>query len=263
MIDYIKYTVDGKTYSMVNNGDGTWSRDGTAPNIAGNYLLTFTISENGIVTYVDSSNSLYETYLKVVVEAERVAYLEKLVPDFLLEMKEFAELFDIENESFDDLYSSLEGLKSDIFIITASGGMVARLEDFMRLKGLGTLEQRKNYILSLIRKGNKLNEAVIKNIANAITGSDCIIKFFASGELNNPDPGYGYLRVQVLSPDNGKDYRYSDIARALAPLIPGHIKLAVIKYFATWTDVIGSFNDWSAIAAMTEWAAVKDYIPPQ
>jgi hypothetical protein len=263
MIDYIKYTVDGKTYSMINNGDGTWSRDGTAPSIAGNYLLKFTISENGIITYVDSSNSLYETYLKVVVEAERVAYLEKLVPDFLLENKEFADLFDIENESFDDLYSSLERLKSDVFIITASGDTVTRLEDFIRLKGVGTLEQRKNYILSLIRKGNKLNTSVIKNIANAITGSDCIIKFFTSGELNNPDPGCGYLRVQVLSPDYSKDYRYSDIVRALSPLIPGHIKLAVIKYFATWTDIIDSFSDWNATAAMPDWAAVKDYIPPQ
>ena len=100
MINYIKYTVDGRTYSLTNNGDGTWSREENAPSVAGNYLLTFVISENGIITTVDSSNSLYETYLHVVVETERTVYLEKLVPDFVAEIKELTELYEIENKNF-------------------------------------------------------------------------------------------------------------------------------------------------------------------
>ena len=72
------------------------------------------------------------------------------------------------------------------------------------------------------------------------------------------------MQVQVLSPDNNKDYRYDDIFRALKPMVPAHIKLLVIKYFATWEDIRNNFADWNAIAAnMADWQAVKNYIPPQ
>lgn len=263
MIDYIKYTIDGVTYSLINNGDNTWTREETAPSVAGNYLLTLIISENGIVTTLDSSNSLYETYLNVIVETERVVYLEKYVPDFLSKLEQFKTIFDVENECFDDLYAQIEKIKSDAFITTASTDAITRLEDFMKIKGLGTLEQRKSYLISLLQKGNKLSENSIKNIASAITGSDCIITFFGANELDNQELGFGLLRVQVLSPDNSKDYRYSDISRALTPLIPGHLKLLVIKYFALWDDVRINFADWAVVKNMTDWQYVKSYIPPQ
>lgn len=263
MIDFIKYTVDQKTYSLTNNGDGTWTRDEAAPQVAGNYLLTFTISENGIITTVDSSNSLYETCLRVVAETERVSYLEQLVPDFIAEMKEFAELYQIENENFDDLHAVIEGIKSDAFISTASETAVERIETLMGYKGIGTLAQRKSYLTSLFCRGNKFNEATIKGIADAITGSDCRIVFFGAGETTNPLQGYGYLRVQVLAPDTSKDYKYEDIARALAPLVPAHIKLDVMKYYALWKDIHSNYVSWTAVKAMSSWQAVKDYVAPE
>jgi len=263
MIDYIKYTVDGVTYSLVNNGDDTWSREETAPSVAGNYRLTLIISENGIITTLDSSNSLYETYLNVIVESERVVFLEKYVPDSIAETAQFRTIFDIENESFDDLYAEIEKIKSDAFITTSSIDTITRIEDFMKIKGLGTLEQRKNYLISLLKKGNKLSENSIRDITNAIAGSDCIVTFYGSSELDNPELGYGLLRVQVLSPNNSKDYRYADIDRALAPLVPGHLKLLVVKYFALWVDIRTNYTDWTAVVDMTDWQAVKNYIPPQ
>jgi hypothetical protein len=81
--------------------------------------------------------------------------------------------------------------------------------------------------------------------------------------MDNPEPGHGFLRIQVLSPDNNKDYRYEDIARALKPLIPAHLKLSIIKYFATWGDIKFNFSNWNTVAAMPDWNAVKQYIPPQ
>ncbi len=263
MIDYIKYTIDGVTYSLNNNGDNTWSRKETAPSVAGNYLLTLIISENGIVTTINSSNSMYETYLNVIMEAERVACLEKFVPDFISETKQFKTIFDIEDENFDNLYFQIENIKSDAFITTASNDAIVRLENFMSIKGLGTLDQRKSYLISMLQKGNKLSENRIKNITTAITGSNCIVAFFGSDESGNPVPGYGLLRVQVLNPDNSKDYRYEDIFRALKPLVPGHIQLLVIKYFSIWNDVKNNFADWNAVASMSDWESVKNYIPPQ
>lgn len=262
MIDYIKYTVDGKTYYLIDNGDGTWSKEAITPSVAGNYSLTIEISENGIVSYINSSDPRYNVYLDVITRAERVVFLEKLVPDFISDVAEFKIIYDIENSEFDKLCANIEKVKSDMFIVTASNDAITRRENFIRLKGQGSLEQRKSFLISLNRKGNKLSEMSIKNITNAITGSDCIVTFFASDEIDNPEQGYGYLRVQVLSPDVHKDYRYEDIARALRPLIPSHIKLAVIKFFATWEDVWNNFSDWSAVATLDNWETLKSYIPP-
>lgn len=69
--------------------------------------------------------------------------------------------------------------------------------------------------------------------------------------------------MQVLSPDTTKDYKYDDIERAIKPLVPSHIKLIVIKYFALWSDIVSNFSNWGSVKTMNDWQAVKDYIPPQ
>ncbi len=262
MIDYIKYTVDGVTYSLIDNGDGTWSKSLTAPNVSGNYNLLLEISENGIISYLDSSDSRYEFYLDVIEETESVAHLQDYVPDFLSDVYELNLVYEIQNKEIDLLYADITKYKGDMWIRTASAEKVLELETFLRIKGQGTLSQRKDYLLSLFRKGKKLDESKIKSIANTITGSDCIVTFFAAADAANPVSGYGYLRVQILSPDNEKDYRYDDIARLLKPLVPSHIKLSVIKYFATWQDIADNYADWTAVAAATDWQEIRDYIPP-
>jgi len=263
MIDYIKYTIDGETYDLINSGDGTWSKSLDAPDVAGNYNLVLEVSENGISTIIDSSDPRYEFYLDVIETTEEKVHLQNYVPEFLTDILEFNLIYEIENKELDELYSEIEKFKGDMFIKTASAEKITQLETFLRSKGQGTLSQRKDYLLSLFRKGKKINEGSIKEIANTITGSDCIVTFFGSDELNNPDLGYGLLRVQVLSPENNKNYRYDDIFRTLKPLVPGHIKLLVIKYFALWDDIKSNFNDWNTVKAKTDWQAVKSYIPPQ
>lgn len=263
MIDYIKYTVDGSSYSLNSNEDGTWIKEVDSPNVAGNYNLLLEIGKGSIVTYIDSSDPRYKLYLEVITRAERRNYLERYVPEFISNIEQFKTLYDIENISFDRLDANIEGVISDAFISTASSEAITRYESFLNVKGVGTLEQRKSYIRSLLQKGNKLNERSIKDIVTAITGSDCIVNFFGGDELNNPEPGKSLLRVQVLSPDNYKDYRYEDIARTIKPLVPTHIKLSVVKFFATWEDIYINFAGWDAVNSMTNWQEIKNYIPPQ
>lgn len=263
MIDYIKYTVNGESYNLIDNDDGTWSKSLDAPNVAGNYNLILEVSEGGIVTIIDSSDPRYEFYLDVIETTEERVHLQDYVPEFLTDVLEINLIYEIENKELDEIYASNEKLKNDMFIRTASAEKITQLETFLRIKGQGTLSQRKDYLLSLFSKGKKLNEGKIKEIVNTITGSNCIVTFFGADELDNPNLGYGLLRVQVLSPEQNKDYRYDDIFRTLKPLVPGHLKLLVVKYFALWDDVKINFADWTAVAALTDWQAVKNYIPPQ
>lgn len=264
MIDYIKYTIDGKTYELIKNDNGTWSRNLNAPDVAGRYDLLLEIGQGGIVTYIDSKDPRYTFYLEVIETIERKVDLIKHLPAYSRTSVIYNEIFDAENIELDILNDNISKAKRDTFIRTASNERITRLENFLRIKGLGTLEQRKSYLLTLFQKDNKMNEELVKEVANTITGSDCIVTFFGADEPNNPYPGYGLLQVQVLSPDNQKNYRYEDIARVLKYLNPGHIKLLVIKFFSTWEDIRNNFSDWNAIAAnMADWQAVKNYIPPQ
>lgn len=267
MIVAINYTVDGKTYSLVKKGDNTWSREANAPNVVGNYALTFKIIENfdGNLreTNIDSSDSRYATCLQVIESIQEKIKLIEYLPDFLQNITEFKVLFDAEGNEFDKLASNKERVINDMFLTTASNDAITRVENFVGIKGLGTLEQRKIYLISLFQKGKKLNEKKFNEITKTISGSNCIVTFFTSEDSNNPEPGNGLIKVQVLSPDYSRDYRYKDIERALKPLIPAHIKLLVIRYFATWTDIYKNFTDWAAINTSTNWKSIKDFIPPQ
>jgi hypothetical protein len=261
MINFIEYTIDGVTYTLVNNGDDTWNRVENAPSASGNYLMTLTIIEDGNVTDLDASDDMYEKYLDIITGTEKNNQLESYVPDFISDTVEMASVFKVENNVLDYLEDKISKIKSNHFITTASNYSISRVESFFGMKGLGTLEQRKSFLISLNQKGNKLNVSAIRNIVSSISGSDCVVTFFGSEEEGSSDKAYGLLRIQVLSPDNTKNYRYADIARALAPLVPSHIKLSVIKYFATWGDILHDFSDWTAISAKEDWRAVREYIP--
>lgn len=261
MINFIKYTIDGVTYTLVNNGDNTWSKDENAPNANGNYQMTLTIIADGNVIDLDASDDMYEKYLNIITGTEKNTQLGSYVPDFISDKIEIASVFKVENDVLDYLGDEISKIKSNHFITTASNHSISRAESFLGIKGLGTLEQRKSYLISLNQKGNKLNVPAIKNIVSSISGSDCVVTFFGSEEEGNSDKAYGLLRIQVLSPDSTKNYRYADIARALALLVPSHIKLSVMKYFATWGDILNDFSDWAALSVREDWRVVRDYIP--
>lgn len=263
MIDYIKYTIDGRTYSLSQNSDGSWSRDLNAPSVAGSYDLTLEIGQDGIKTYIDSKDPRYTFYLEVIEEIVKEVDLISYLPSFMRDILEYKILLEAESIELDFFYNEVNKTRLDAFIRTASIEKITRLEKFLRFKGEGSLDQRRTYLLALLQKGKKLNEGIIKDVANTITGSDCLVTFFGADELGNPMPNFALIQVQILSPDNNKDYRYEDIFRTLKPLVPAHIKLLVIRYFSTWGDVKDNFQDWNAVATMADWNAVKSYIPPQ
>lgn len=262
MIEYIKFTVDGIQYTLTNN-EGVWQGIENAPNVSGNYSLIFEVSEDGIVTFVDSSSSLYNIYLQVIEEYEQLVDLFPYIPEFLREVDEIKALLDAENLVLDQFVTSLNRTLLDTFIVSASNDRILELENYIRIKSAGTLEQRKAYLTSLFQRTKRLDEARIKEITQTIASADCIVTFFSATQSLNPSPGYGLLRVQVLSPDNSRDYLYSDIERSLLALVPLHIKLAVIRYFAMWQDIRVNFLDWAAISGESSWSVIKEYIPPQ
>ena len=178
---------------------------------------------------------------------------------FLQKIKDFESIFAAENVEFDKLYSSINQSLNDSFIDTASDQAISRQEQFFKIVKQGTLDQRKAYLKSLKQHGNKLSEVKIKEIVNTIASADCIVTFYTPLANANPHSGYGCLLVQIINQDNTKNALFSDIDRALRPLIPAHIKLSVKKYYCNWGDVKSNMLDWQDIRTnMLDWQDVYD-----
>lgn len=260
-MDYIKYTVDGKD-TYLENVDGKWVEILNAPKIKGNYAFNLELNKDGRVTYINSDDPRIDLSLSVMDNISNDINLLKYLPEFMQEILELKEIMSAENIVFNIFSSELEYFLDQMFLDSASPDTVLRLENFLGIKGEGTLSQRKSYILALIKKGDKLSEKSIKTIVNTITGSKAIVTFYTINDVNSPKLGHAVLLVQVLSPDNNKDYKYEDIQRALQPLVPAHIELIVMRYFATWGNVKDNYSDWSAVARAHNWKEINDYIPP-
>src|SRR5690625_2053195 len=134
MIDYIKYTVDGKTYGLTNNGDGTWSRQLDAPNVTGRYDLQLEIGHDGVRFFIDSSDPRYECYLQVIEEEERRTDLMRYLPEVFHDVLEFNAIFEAENLELDQLHAGVEQVMLDAFIRSASVDRITRIETFLGFK---------------------------------------------------------------------------------------------------------------------------------
>lgn len=260
-MDYIKYTIDGQT-TYLENRNGQWVETLNAPDVAGSYDFDLEVSKNGAITYLNSYDPRVNLQLQVQQEVPQVVNLISYLPEFMQEVKEFQTILNAENVIFNTLSRDVGYVLNQLFMNTASPDTILKWENFLGIKGEGSLEQRKSYIMAMIKKGDKLSEKSIKTIVNTLTGSDAIVTFYAENDVTTPQVGHAVLLVQVLSPDNSKDYKYDDIQRMLEPLVPGHIKLIVVKYFATWGDIKENYASWEAVALGQDWQAINDYIPP-
>lgn len=191
-------------------------------------------------------------------------HIKDYAPNFLRDILEFELIYDIENDELQELYSIMKQIGADAFIQTASEHRITQIENFLKIKGQGTLSQRRDYLLVLFQKSTKLNENAIKTIVNTLAEADCIIEFFGSDDPLNPNYNYPLLRVQVLSPDSEKDYRYEDIERALKLLTPAHILLLVLKHFATWENIMNNYTSWNDIYTnVQDWQEIYDTLPEE
>ena len=264
MIDCIKYTIDGISYIINKDQVGNWSSNPSAPSVEGRKDIPIEAGVSSAeLTPVRATDPHYNEYLNIIKQSEIANHIENYVPEFISQLEQFKLLYGIENLKFNDFDNGVRKVLNDSFINTSSEGAVLRYENFLNLKGVGTLEQRKSYIISLIQKGNKLDEQSIKSLVHTITGSDCKVRFFLEQEEGSPNKSQNLLLVTVLSPDSSKDYRYEDIERALQPLIPAHINLSVVKYFATWGDIANNVTDWQEVKDMGTWDGVYHYTPPE
>lgn len=251
LMKYIKVTVDGTDFYLQELYDGTWAVMQEAPSYPGIYPVTVeVVQENGVVLVIGDDDPVLGEFLKLLVLGESRSELIKYLPPFLQEFIQFQSLMKSEDHEIDRLQDSIPVIFDDSYILTASSERIIEWEKKLNINPVGTLAQRKSFIISHLRGQGKLNEQRIKYIVNAFTGGDSIVNFTGSTIL-----------VKILVPANGDIYLFPDVERALNPKIPAHIALQVQRFYSTWADVKTDFASWSTIGNLTDWKELKNYIP--
>lgn len=176
--------------------------------------------------------------------------LMRYLPEFLRDVLEYQQIYGTEDPEFDLVETGIAGIFPEALIMDCSEERIIQWENALGITPQGTLEERRYYILGILNGGDgKLNEELIKKIVYSFTGGDCIVTFADS-----------VILVQIKPPNNGEVYRFPDIERSLKPKVPAHLGLTVERFYSTWGDIKNNFEDWTAVKAMDDWAAVKNYI---
>lgn len=253
MIQNVTAKIDGKLITFVSTDGKSWYVSSVAPDTAGIYDVTLTVTNDKGVSYTYTpDNEAFEAFLTLYV-TNRTSDLMKYVPPVYKAFDEFKTIMEAGDLELDLLYPAIESIFTDSIIMYCSEERLIEWEKALGIVPTGTLEERRYFLKAFMRGTGKLNEAKIKAIVEAFTGGDAIVTFNASTSI---------IDVKVMPPNNGEVFRFPDVERALKPLIPAHLGLSVTRFYSTWADIKNNFTDWNAVMQFTDWNEVKNWIAP-
>lgn len=243
MLKRISAEVDNIDFELQNNND-IWSNSLKAPKEAKEYKVKITAEDMAGNITINENKKL------VVTAKERlILYL----PEYWHTVKEMYSLCKSEDIEIDFLHWNIKSVHGEQFIITASEKRINQWEKFLRISPKGTLDDRKEYILSVFQSSLKLNEKNIRAIIKRLNGKGAVVK------LENSN-----LIIEAFS-DINKDF-LSTIENIINPRLPTHLGLNLKKYWSMWNDLKSDYKERSWEQEMTDfkdWNAIINYIPPR
>lgn len=144
------------------------------------YPITITvIADNGAITIIGSDDPELGKLLRLIVLGESIAAQRMLgyLPEFLRTAREIKAILESEGHEIDRLSDNIQLIINDAYIMSASESRIQQWEQKLKIVPAGTLEQRKQFILAVLRGQGKLNETKIKSVVNAFTGGEAIVTF--------------------------------------------------------------------------------------
>ena len=251
MIKTIKVFFNDNAYELVENIDGVYTKTIHAPYYSGLYPVRIEITDSiGYITTMDDTHPEWGEMLKLYVVADGFGVLIDYIPEFLKPLNEYKQIFNTEDIELLKLKYGIAFAISESIIMQSTEKRVEEWEQFLGIVKNGNLYQRKLYILATLVGHGKLNEEKIKSIVNTYTlGGGCVVKFEDST-----------IKVDVLPPNDGEIFIFSDIEKTLGRLKPAHIGLIVKRYYSTWGMVKDSYTSWGDIAQLENWKALKNKI---
>lgn len=255
---YVRITVDGVTYNLVEISEGNWVVTARAPLSAGDYVMTVTMTtENGREITLDTTD---EELLKAVTLLVRDGTTEGGVrmldyyPEVIKVISEFKALMLSEGFEVDFLKTDVNLLVNEAYLRTMGESRIIEWEHLLKLTPTSdeTLEDRKDKIIASIRGRGKLNTSTINSIVGAFTNGGTAISYIENGTLT----------VLVQPPIENRQYKFANVEKALKPLIPSHLGLSVIRDYATWGEIKDNYASWQSISELDTWEELLLYRAP-
>ena len=258
-MQFVKVTVDGRTYTLVKQSDGTWVVTNQAPRTAGEYLMTVTIvTENGQEIELDTEDEeLRKAVTLLVTEGDTESGNRMLdyYPQAIKQILEFQALTNAEGYEVDFLKSDIQLLGADAWLTTMGELRTAEWEKALQITPSGddTLDDRREHIIATLRGRGKLNTALINSVVGAFTNggtADCYIKD-------------SVLHIEVNPPNGFKVYKFPNVENTLKSLVPAHLGISVSRNYATWDEIKVNFGTWTAVSNDNTWEDIKTYSAPR
>lgn len=255
---YVRITVDGVTYTLVKNAEGTWTVTNRAPLTAGEYLMTVTITtESGQEINIDTDDADLIRALTLIVESGNSPMGDRMLnyyPPVLKEILELKAIIKALGFEVDFLHADFDYTLNDAWLLTMGENRIAQWEKALGIvpSGTDTIDDRREVIIARFRGGGKLNTELINNIVAAFTNGT------AEAYIAN-----SILYVKINPPAGNKQYRFENVEKELQMRIPAHLGLNVSRNYSTWGEVKDNFATWNAVADLGDWETLRIYIAPQ
>lgn len=255
---YVKITVDGVTYYLVRTSEGEWRVTAKAPLSAGEYVMTVVLTtESGQEITLDTNDEeLLKAVTLLVINGVTDAGIRMLdyYPEVIKKILEFKALIFSEGFEIDFVKTDVNFLANESYLLTMSEDRIVEWEKLLKLTPTSdeTIEDRRDKIVAAIRGKGKLNTKGINSVVGAFTNGGTAISYIQDNTL--------YVKVQP--PHGNKEYKFSNVEKALLPLIPAHLNLSVIRDYATWKDVKDNFALWSSVKELPTWEDLLFYRAP-
>jgi len=255
---YVQITVDGRTYTLRENSDGTWTVTNRAPYVAGEYPVAVILTtEAGQVIEVEVDDDELLKALTLIVTETTTISGEKMLhyyPYVIQRILEFQALIKAEGFEVDFVKNDIDLAINEAYLTTMGE---ERIEQWEKLLGIAhsaedTIEDRRDVIIARVRGQGKLNTALINSIVSAFTGGTAI------SYVENST-----LYVKITPPPGNKVYKFDNVVRELSKKIPAHLGLMVTRDYATWGEVKDNYASWNAVKQLSNWEELVAWIAPQ
>ena len=169
----------------------------------------------------------------------------KYLPEFLQSIREFYEIAKACDVFIEDIYKGIEEGVYEKFTSHLSEKRLSEWEKLIGIKSFGSIEERRNFLKSVLRKKRKLNEETIKSIVKAITGGEIYVDFFDSSII-----------VRVKNAEN--EAAFSEARKSLLSVLPAHLNGEIRAFGPNWNEVKNNFSSWEEIGRLSDWSELLD-----
>ena len=257
-MQFVKVTVDGRTYTLVKQIDGTWVITNQAPRSVGDYLMTVTlVTENGQEIELDTEDEELRKAVTLLVRegaTESGSRMLDYYPQAIKQILEFQALTNAEGYEVDFLKSDIQMVGADAWLKTMGELRTAEWEKALKITPSyeDSLDDRRERIVATLRGRGKLNTSLINSVVSAYTNG------VATSYIED-----GVLYIQIEPPPNNKQFKFTNVEETLKNLVPAHLGLVVTRNYANWCEIMANYANWNSIKQLNNWEELMLYIAPQ